>query len=233
MIMKRRAAFVMAAVLLIPVAAGCSEPPPTDPQALNYYDPANRSFFKPVQYGASALEAEHYKTLKGAAQATSAIIIAEVIDVHPGSNTEDEAGDVTRYIAIDIRPIEVIKGSLPDQYRDQITVERLAMRDVGRMVSRMRSNSTDGLSVWFLRDKANYTRRMKRREPTGKEKKLPAYRLICSQGLFAQGKNGVMNPLIGHDWGMADEGESYDQLSELVNYLHSVEGWTGKAPRPE
>lgn len=186
---------VVALLVAMLVLGGCSGNSSVGSSQLNSFDRSSVSFFEPVRYGASALEAEHYKTLTGATRAASAVVIAEVTDVWKGSVSIGETSkDKVRRIAIDIHPVATIKGSLTDDHQEKVTVERLAGGDVEQSIEHMRATLPDGLSVWFLRNLADYTRRMKGRPPTAEEKRGPTYRLVSSQGLFVQGKDRVIDP---------------------------------------
>lgn len=191
MVTSRCRCGVVAGLLAMVVLSGCSDSSDVDPSQLNNYDRSSVSFFEPVQYGASALEAEHYQTLTAATQAASVVVVAEVTGVRKGSVSVGEtSNDKVRRIAIDIHPVATIKGSLTDGHQEKVSLERLAGGDAERSIEHMRSTLPDGLSVWFLRNLDDYTRRMKGRAPTDEEKERPTYRLISSQGLYVQGRMG-------------------------------------------
>jgi hypothetical protein len=170
--------------------------------------------------------------VQDATRHASAVVIAEVTDVRPGSTAVGEtADDVVNRIAIDIRPVEVIKGKLADDSPDTLTLERPASGDVEEAVTYMKAHLPEGLSVWFLRNRTDYSEQMKG-EPL-KTSLARAYRLVSSQGLYVQGASGVANPLVGTDHGMADQARNYTKLSALVDDIRSVDGWTGLAPEPK
>ncbi|MGH3486744.1 MAG: hypothetical protein ACRDP8_02320 [Actinopolymorphaceae bacterium] len=214
------------------VVTGCSDAAsPADPARLDMFDRNNVSFFEPAGYGESALEPEHYETVKDAAQHASAVVIAEVADVRQGETTIGETpNDIVSRVAIDIRIVEVIKGELEDDSPDTLTLQRLASGDsVEESIAYMKAHLPEGMSVWFLRNHSDYYEQMKG-EPLQTTPEH-AYRLLSSQGLFVQGQNSVANPLVGADQGMADQARgNYTKLSDLVDFVRSVDGWTGVVP---
>lgn len=228
-------------ILLATVAAtgvGCASDEPSElgrasQDDLNVYEKSNGKFYQGLSYGPSALEAEGYHTLAGAAKSASAVIVAEVVGVrHTGTIVEKDVSPEGHIhaLGIDLRPVEVIVGNLPEQYHDRLTVERGGFSgEPSEMVERMQAALPDGLSVWFLRTQAEYTEQMKGRPPTEEEKEGPDYRLVCSQGLFVQGAQHVVNPIEEDNFGMV-EGEAYEKLGQLVQTLRGVEGWHGRAP---
>jgi hypothetical protein len=221
------------AVVMVAAAigiVGCSGSSHVDAARLDVYHGSDISFFKPVGFGESALEAEHYDTVREATQHASAVIIAAVIDVRPGSTTDETPDDMVRRIAIDIHAVEVIKGELEDNTPSTVTLELVAGSSVDESIAYMKAHLPEGLSVWFLRHRSAYSEQMKGKSlETTPER---AFRLISSQGLFVQGRNAVTNPLVATDHGMADQAEdAYPTMSHLVDDIRSVEGWTGRAPK--
>jgi hypothetical protein len=208
---------------------GCSGSSHVDAARLDAYHGPDISFFKQVGYGESALETEHYDTVREATQHASVVIIAEVIDVRPGSTTQEIPDDMVRRIAIDIHPVEVIKGELEDNTPSTVTLELMVGSSVDESIAYLKAHLPEGLSVWFLRHRSAYSEQMKGKAlETSPER---AFRLISSQGLFVQGRKAVTNPLVATHHGMADQAEdAYPTMSQLVDDIPSVDGWTGRAP---
>lgn len=207
-----------------------------DAEALNQYPPGDASFYDPLAWG-QFMEAEWFGSVEEAARSASVVVVAEVTDVYVATKTdgvEDDPSDMYN-LGIDLRPIEVVKGELPPKYRERLTVDRpLAGTEtpVDQLVEEMRANLPAGPAVWMLRNETEFIKAMKGREPTVSEARGPDYWLVSSQGLFIQGVQHVENPIVGYEEPMVHEGEDYERLSKLVEYVRNVEGWHGKTKMP-
>lgn len=204
------------------------------------YRAGDIAFFGGERSGGGAVsEVEHYDSIESAAKAASAVIVAEVIDVRHTRTVygEERSWDRFHMVGLVLRPVEVLRGDVPDELAQELTVE--FMHTVGPpdtsdprdVVERQKASLPEGRSVWFLRSKAEEGERLKaylakegkeltEQEIAMMEAEKPYYRLTSSHGLFVQGEHHVVNPVAFHQEATANtmlaDGESYRKLSELI-----------------
>lgn len=220
------------------VTVGCGEG--VDAEALDQHHAGDARFYGRLA-NPGGLEAEIYKSLEKATRSVGAVAVAEVVDVRFFGTEVGDAGapdDKVAYAEIELRPIELLNGELADKYRERLSfIHVIGGGDPEREVEVMRSHLPDGPAVWFLRNRADFTRQLKGREPRPEEVEGPPFWIATSLGVFIQGEEHVENPLMGNGteenpWRppMVEEAASYDRLSELVEHLRGIDGWHGKIP---
>ncbi|MDT0489225.1 hypothetical protein RM717_01735 [Streptomyces griseus] len=195
------------------------------------------AFFEPVRFGTSMRETERYDSLKAAAEAASAVVTAEVVDVRTTRVIEGEESDRLYMIGVVIRPVEILNGALDEASRQQLTVEFIGgSEDPAAAVERMKSTLAEGESVWFLRSKAeegkHHLEELKQAGSTPSpdvveaiEGDRPYYRVVSSQGLFVQEGQEVVNPLVSEDETsnvVVTEGEKYDKVANLADHVRET-----------
>lgn len=204
------------------------------------YRAGDIAFFGGERSGGGAVsEVEHYDSIESAAKAASAVIVAEVIDVRHTRTVygEERSWDRFHMVGLVLRPVEVLRGDVPDEFAQELTVEFMhtvgppGTSDPGDVVQRQKASLPEGRSVWFLRSKAEEGERLKaylakqgkdltKQELAMMEAEKPYYRLTSSHGLFVQGEHHVVNPVAFDDEATANtmlsDVESYRKLSELI-----------------
>ncbi|MFC7216847.1 hypothetical protein ACFQLX_01470 [Streptomyces polyrhachis] len=191
-------------------------------------------FYAPLAFGGSMREVEHYDSLADAADAADAVVIAEVAGVKETRLIEGDGSDRLSMLGVVIRPVEVLRGSLPASDEEELTVEFIGgSADLDQTVAEMKAALPEGRSVWFLRAKAEEGKRhldeLKQAGTTPSDQELaaiegdkPYYRVVSSQGLFVEEGANVVNPVAAEDAEadpMITEGEKYTELSELVAHV--------------
>lgn len=206
----RGIALVAVVVAAVAVIAGVAIPRLFGP-ALDVYRPDDVAFFEQIEVGGPAAEeAERYESLSAGRAAADAVVVAEVVDVQRTRVIVGEVDtDRVPMFGVVVRPVELVAGKLPNAYADELTVEFMAGDRPDQEVERLRADLPEGRSVWFLR--------LENDNPEAAEQ---YYRLISSQGFFVQGEENVVDAVSGVEpRGMAEEGESYGDLSSLVRLL--------------
>jgi hypothetical protein len=195
------------------------------------------AFFEPLRFGTGMREVEQYDSLDAAAEAASAVVMAEVVDVRMTRVIEGEGGDRLYMIGVIVRPVEILDGALGEASQQQLTVEFTGGgEDPAAAVEQMKSQLPERESVWFLRSKAEEGERLLEelkqagRTPSADWVRAvkgdrPYYRVVSSQGLFVQDEQDVINPIVGED-GTSDtmvaEGEKYDEVSHLADHVREA-----------
>lgn len=188
-----------ASALLLAGVAGCGSVPGTAAPAgsPSQPSPAPKAALAPVNAGffetfaasyAGADEAERFVSFEAGVQASTAVVLADVI----GSGHSRTIGDVDSgggldLVAVTLDVRRVLSGSIPEEHRDRLTVEFIARRaPAGR---------PGGPSIWFLRNKLDLPPARKPGAPSLPPTEGDYYRLISSDGIFVQGQQRVENPL--------------------------------------
>ncbi|MGH9023644.1 MAG: hypothetical protein ACRDV9_11185 [Acidimicrobiia bacterium] len=205
-----------------------------DAAGLDAFFVEDEAFFRNFSY-VGTLEAERYGELESAARQATTVVVATVSDIKPTRVIGNPKEGIAEYVGVVLRPREVLVGTLPEHHRHELVVEFLGSRSSSED---LRRSLPQGQSVWFLRNKADFSTEEKVNPPATDESGF--YRLISSQGLFIQGSDHVVNPVreregpeIGEtpenaerrshlDDPVSEKGESYRQLGELVTHLRSV-----------
>lgn len=223
---------VAATALAVVCAVGVvvSRPPATDvyrADALGFFE---RNF----AFGAGGNEFENYPSLEATAAAADAVVVATVEDVVTTRVIQTDGDDRVYMVGIKIKPIEVVRGALPDEFKEQLIVE-FTLGGTAVDVANMKPALPEGQMLWFLRSKgADADRTLERAEkenlPISKlsrsimEAERPYYRLTSSQGLFAQGDGHVVDPV----WNdrprpdsVVEEAKQFGKVSELIAVLKS------------
>ncbi|GFH38026.1 hypothetical protein [Streptomyces pacificus] len=195
------------------------------------------AFFEPLRFGTGMREAEQYDSLEAAAEAASAVVTAEVVDIRTTRVIKGEGSDRLYMIGVVVRPVEILDGALGETSQQQLTVEFIGGgEDPTAAVEQMKASLPEGESVWFLRSKAEEGERhlgeLKQagRTPSPDEVKAiegdkPYYRVVSSQGLFVQEGQEVTNPIVSEDEtsdAMVVEGEKYDKVTNLADHVRET-----------
>ena len=187
------------------------------------------SFFSKVAYGDAVDEAHKYGTLQDAANASDAVIVANVVGVRITRTLGDNEQEQASYVGVDVKPTEVLSGSLPPFAQGSLTVEFLGSPQA---LAAMNKALPSDQVVLFLHQKGTGVLKVKPGAPTLDESQY--FRLVSSQGLFVQTLNGVFNPVISR--AAADtagdqpitkvdasvQGERFTTLDALADYVKSV-----------
>jgi hypothetical protein len=160
-----------------------------EPVGADAYRAADLAFFSNFAYPEGD-ELEVYPTLPDALTGATAVVLARVTGVRV-TRTLGGAQDPVAFSGITIRPVEVLRGSLPTEHRDSLTVEFIG---VPPGFGDLQNNLPAGLSVWVLRNKGELRPGVTPKAPLPRNED-GYYRLVSSQGLFVQGESNVVNPL--------------------------------------
>lgn len=202
---------------------------------LDTYDSGDVAFFRHFQIGTGASEGYWYKTVAAAAKAADVVIVAEVTGMRKTESLTEEGGHVFYMDGLDLRPVEVLHGTLPDQNKDKLTVDfAVGSVDPSREIAEMNTALPEGQSVWFLHSKSNsYEIEKKDMAKQGKkmsEKQAQMFidhskyhRVVSSQGLYVQGSDHVVDPMAAEGIpGAVPEARSYSRMSQFVEYVRSL-----------
>jgi hypothetical protein len=156
----------------------------------------------------------HYDDLDEGTRASTAVVVARVVDVVVTRFFQGEAAD-DRFpmIGLVLRPTDVAAGALPPEFGDRLTVEFVGAtgsdeEDVAKLKRRLPAQP----GLWFLHLKSQ-----------GLPEERGFFRPISPQGLFVQGNQGVETPLTTDgDGDMAAEGRTFRRLSALVQRVRGV-----------
>jgi len=153
----------------------------------------------------------HYRDLDEAARASTAVVVARVVDVLITRIFQGEAAD-DRFpmIGVVLQPTDVVAGALPPQAADRLTVEFVGSGYDEEDIAKLKRRLPAQQGLWFLR--------LDRERPTA-----GFFHVVSPQGLFVQGTQGVETPLTKEgDGDLAAEGRTYRRLSALVQRVRGV-----------
>ncbi|WP_089253910.1 hypothetical protein [Asanoa hainanensis] len=158
--------------------------------------------------GASA---RHYRDLDEGARASTAVVVARVVDVVITRTFEGEvADDRFPMIGVVLRPTDVVTGSLPPRAVDRLTVEFIGTGYDEEEVAKLKRRLPAQPGLWFLRFDDERPRD-------------GFFHVVSPQGLFVQGTTGVETPLTNEgDGDLGAEGRTYRRLSALVQRVRGV-----------
>lgn len=236
-------------------AGGLAVDPPAraNLKELSTYHPNDIEFFEDLRSNDQATlggaREESYSTLDEAARSASLVLVARVVSIGPGHTVTGEvSSDVASSAYVDLAPVEVLTGEIPEDSQERVTVMFASLGEPDAIVERAESSLPDGASVWFLRsgkelwDHFAELKKQQGRELTAKEMGIRAseskvYITISRFGLLTQGRNAVVAPLTVRGNGQSAKGmiaqaQNYRQLGSLVQHLRGVEGWDGEKPGP-
>jgi hypothetical protein len=204
------------------------------PQSIDGFRRADLAFYAEFAYP-EADEAEYYGSLDEALTGATAVVLGQVTGVRVTRLVGESATDAVPYAGITIRPVEVLRGSLPAEQTDALTVEFVTG---GTEVDRLRTMLPGGHGIWVLRQKGEIRPGVTPKAQL-QQNEHGYYRLVSSQGLFVQGESHVVNPLEHGDGaeiplpGESDHGaprrdpvivaaETNASLSDLAAYVRSL-----------
>jgi hypothetical protein len=225
------AALATAALLIAPRLLHQQSFEPADIGTIDVHVKGDAEFYAPMSFkGGAALEVHHFETVKDGAKASTAVVVAQVVDVKKTHKVRD-----LYTFGITIQVVEVLSGTLPGKDRSRLTVEFLAgSTDPADRIAQMNKNLPKGLAVWFLISNAEEGKQLRAKQtsqgqPISKEQEAlmaadaPYYRLSSSQGLYLQGEDHVINPIAAdNSSGMVAELETKAKLSELAEGVRAL-----------
>ncbi|WP_203706340.1 hypothetical protein [Asanoa iriomotensis] len=169
--------------------------------ALDIHRPGDLGFYESFNMDGTP-STERFDNLEEGKQASTAVIIAQVVDI---VSISLPAGDATT-LGVVLQPTDVVAGALPDESAHRLTVALPAGSTTDEeQLAKLRRRLPAQPGLWFLRQ-AN-----------------DSFHPISPQGLFVQGNNRVETPLTRKgDGDMASEGRNYRRLSALTNEIRGV-----------
>ncbi|MEQ4206263.1 hypothetical protein [Actinopolymorpha sp. B9G3] len=176
-------------------------------------------------------------SLTEAIKMSSVVLVGEIVDVRA---TEPVTGEVPTDkfygVGLVVRPLDVVQGSLPLRFRDELTLDLMfgATGPTGSLET-IRAGLPQGPAVFFLRsgeDAANnlieHWEKRERPVPGGTarlDRDRQYYGLVSYNGILVQGPDHVLSPAWEPELidGMAEEARTYKKLSDLVAYLRTLD----------
>ncbi|GIF67739.1 hypothetical protein Ais01nite_57740 [Asanoa ishikariensis] len=155
--------------------------------------------------------AHHYRDLDEATRASTAVVVARVVDVVITRIFQGEgADDRFPMIGLVLQPTDVVSGALPPQSADRLTVEFIGSGYDEEDIAKLKRRLPAQPGLWFLRFDSERPR-------------ASFFYVVSPQGLFVQGTQGVETPLTKEgDGDLAAEGRTYRRLSALVQRVRGV-----------
>lgn len=199
----RRATRVLITVgILCAGTAGCGDeqarlleqPASSDAKAPDAQAPTNTvaelaAFFAPIGFGVAPETITHYDTLVEMTRGASVVVRGTISEVGSTRVIEDGLpGGGYPYSAVFVEPVEVLCGTLPEQFAQIIPVE---FGLGSSAVAAMNKSIPAGEQVWFLH------RKFGNRDPATlvHPEERNFYRLDSPQGLFIDTPTGPVNPV--------------------------------------
>ncbi|MEV4537219.1 hypothetical protein AB0J82_25910 [Asanoa sp. NPDC049518] len=156
----------------------------------------------------SATRTVHYRDLDEGTRASTAVVVARVVDV--ATRPFEVADERLPRIGVVLQPTDVVAGSLPRQAAERLTVEFVGRGYDEEEVAKLKRRLPAQPGLWFLR--------------FDDERPRDAFfHVISPQGLFVQGTQGVETPLTKEgDGDLGAQGRTYRRLSALVQRVRGV-----------
>jgi hypothetical protein len=176
-------------------------------------------------------------SLTEAIKMSSVVLVGEIVDVR---TTEPVTGEVPTDkvygVGFVVRPLEIVQGSLPLRFRDELTLDLMfGATDPTGSLDKIRAALPKGPTVFFLRSGEDAVNNLidyweKKGKPVrGGTARLDRdrqyYGLVSHAGILVQGPDRVLTPAWEPELieGMVEEARSYEKLSDLVAYLRTLD----------
>jgi hypothetical protein len=220
---------------------GCANEPdqrpdPDRPAPVAPIQADDLAFFDPTVLPGAAL-ARPPGDLTEAVAASTAVIVAEVVDVRPTRTLAGETDrDTLEVLGVVLRPVEILHGAVPAE-RGEVVVEFLTATGRDAALASMRSSIPQGEGVWFLQTAdIGQLRELSVDGPAGRDGHY--YHVTHLRGgVFVQGEGQVVagpwpsEPDHPREPGerdssqlpsMATDGERFASLDELIAHLRTA-----------
>ncbi|WP_422770667.1 hypothetical protein ACN28C_28890 [Plantactinospora sp. WMMC1484] len=171
--------------------------------------------------GPAAIPAEYYDSLSDGVKGAGAVVVAEVADVKVTRTFRGEhPEDVFQMIGVTLNVRDVVRGQLPAEFADRLTVEFMG-RATDEQIESLKSKLSESEALWLVRRKGDPRPGSEPIPVSAEERQY--FLTISPQGLFVQGADHVETPLAETVTGdMAAEGRRYARMSELVSAVRNV-----------
>jgi hypothetical protein len=208
--------------------------PGVDSAALNTYRRSDVQFFAGMRMP-GALDVLPSSLIE-AITMSSVVLVGTFVDVRTTEPVTGEvATDKVYGVGLVMRPLEIVQGSLPLKFREELTLDLMfGATDPSGSLETIRVALPKRPAVFFLRsgnDAVNnlidHWERKGRPVPGGTarlDRDRQYYGLVSYAGILVQGPAHVISPASEPELieGMAEEAQSYEKLSDLVAYLRTL-----------
>ncbi|MEQ7129438.1 hypothetical protein ABN034_33615 [Actinopolymorpha sp. B11F2] len=176
-------------------------------------------------------------SLTEAIKMSSVVLVGEIVDIRTTEPVTGEvATDKVYGVGLVARPLEIVQGSLPLKFRDELTLDLMfGATDPTGSLEKIRAGLPQGPAVFFLRSGEDAVNNLiERWEKRGRpvaggtarlDRDRQYYGLVSYDGILVQGPDHVLNPAGEPELveGMAEEARTYEKLSDLVAYLRTLD----------